>query len=714
MALIIKTDRGVYDVPTDFSTEIETTSPIYSDKGSQSIASTLPGTKHNLSIVGHINRTDIVNAPSRDMMAVIADGIYRRTGKQNITSASKKSGIVINVGFDESLMYEAWNNVSLKQIPDLPVYAPVGGITALMEHLTKVMRYQEMADYYVFPIQVNNETSGDVEYPEYVNPIELVGNTYDLKKKSRTEKVIVSGKLIDVKLPSGYGISPFIKVSKMLELIFSAYGFELTENPFLTHYQLKKMVVLNNVADAIVQGRIEYKNLMPDCSINDFLDALYCRTGAKTYVNGDNKTARIKLLKDSMMDEPFADWTLLRASDLVPTYGMPKQLKLSAGTSFEGAEAASESFEEFLAQYNGIITEIKGHAPGYVPSDAYMSYQSSTGNFYKRNIIDKNVSLVSSDFFPWDKKTPNLEYEEVAGNDECLPMSFSKGLMVPRYLAGSVNLNTTLRGAKIDKEKKDTPLAFCFAMGMAKNENNVDQGYYFGSSLCRDLAGNYFRDPEGNTYTYSLVFRGEDGAFNHFFKEWDAILRHANHTLDGEMNLDKISLTKIDTGKPLLLAGQRFMIESVKYTAPLKKSKPATVKLRTTKLLKPYNLSEDQGLTPMLPQTTKWVIVSYFENVLNARIEAVKTYWNIPKDVNAQITDIEKIIVTKPEDEEFAAYLPPSENDVTTGKEIFNTYQAKLKYKIWIYAGTRPHGQWITTNYDEDLNYEAGIKATRI
>ena len=89
MALTIKTDKGVFDVPTDFNVEIETTSPVYTDKGSQSIASTLPGTNHNLAVIDHIHRIDIVNAPGRDVMAVIADGIYRRTGKLNITSPSR-------------------------------------------------------------------------------------------------------------------------------------------------------------------------------------------------------------------------------------------------------------------------------------------------------------------------------------------------------------------------------------------------------------------------------------------------------------------------------------------------------------------------------------------------------------------------------------------------------------------------------------------------
>ena len=358
MALIIKTPKGIYDTPTDFEMEVEITSPIYTDKGSQTIAATLPGTKHNLSIVDHINRLDIANAPAKDVQAVIADGIYRRIGKQNITSASVESGIVSNIGFDESLMYEAWNNISLKKLPGLPIYKPSGGITALTEHLNNVMKYNLPADYYVFPIQVKNDSADDVAYPEFINPIQKIGNAYELKKNARTEKMVISGSVADVKLPAGYGISPFIRVSKILQLIFSAYGFELIENPFERDYQLKKMVVLNNVADATVAGQINYKDLMPDCTINDFLEAIFCRTGARIFVNGDNRTARIKLLKDTFSSSPFADWSQLKAADPVPNYEQPKQIRLSASTSFDEAYTDAESFEEFLDKYKGIIWHI--------------------------------------------------------------------------------------------------------------------------------------------------------------------------------------------------------------------------------------------------------------------------------------------------------------------------------------------------------------------
>ena len=320
--------------------------------------------------------------------------------------------------------------------------------------------------------------------------------------------------------------------------------------------------------------------------------------------------------------------------------------------------------------------------------------------------------MVSSDFFPWDKKTTNVEYEEVTGADECLPMAFTNGFLVGQYLAGTVNLNTTLRGAKVEEQKEDTPLCFCFAMGLATDEKGNSSGYYFGSSLCREPAGNYFRDRSGNTYNCSLVFRGDDGAFNRFFKGWDAILRHSNHTLSGKFNLDRINLTKIDTGRPLSISGQKVMIESVKHTMPYRINKPATVKLRTIKLLKPYDLESEQGIVVMKAQTTKWVMVSYTDNIFEAAIKAAEERHGVNwREVG--MTEIVREIVTKPSDEEFAAYLPPSEEDAANRKEVLNTYQAKLKYKISIIIGSIPNSHVISQDYEDSLTYEAGIRAEK-
>lgn len=712
MALTISTNKGTYDMPSDFCIEVENLSPIYSEKGSQTISATLPASKHNLEMVGHINRMDISHAPDKDTLTTIADGIYRRTGKQNITSSSKKEGIVSNIGFDESLMYEAWTDVTLKKLPNLPVYKPSGGISALLTHLTNVMRYQESADYYVFPIQIANESVDDVAYPEYINHIELVSNVYELRKDARTEQIIEDSKLTSMTVPAGYGLSPFIKVSKILELIFSAYGYTLIENPFSTHYQLKKMVVLNNVKDTIVEGSINYKDLMPDCTINEFLDSIYCRTGAKIYVNGDTKKARIILLKDSLSSlDPADDWTLLRASELVPTFSDPKQIKLSANTSFTNAAAAADSFEEFLDKYNRIVYENGPWKPSYMPIDRYMIYKRATGMFYRTNPVTKTHTLISSDFFPWDKKTANIDYEEITGNDECVPMVIvADNILYPQYLTGAINNHTTISASATTSDAKsvNTPLAFCFAIGKSAIEGNAELTYSFGSSLCRDSYGERFKDPDGNTYNLSLTFRGEDGAFNRFFKEYDAILRHANHLLEGDINLDKARLAKIETSRPIKVCGQKLMIESVKYSLPLKKEKPSTVKLRSTKLLKPYDLSAEQGLVQMKEQLYGWKIVEYSLDACNAQLELeTKTKWGKTvaemKAGGANVYVYSITLTTQVADADFSSYLPPTETDAIAKKEILNTYKASF---VWRYVF---NGYLDDTT--SETNYLAGIQA---
>ena len=45
MSLKISNASGTFDLQKDFNTEIEDSSPIYNERGSQSIAATIPGTK---------------------------------------------------------------------------------------------------------------------------------------------------------------------------------------------------------------------------------------------------------------------------------------------------------------------------------------------------------------------------------------------------------------------------------------------------------------------------------------------------------------------------------------------------------------------------------------------------------------------------------------------------------------------------------------------
>lgn len=96
-------------------------------------------------------------------------------------------------------------------------------------------------------------------------------------------RIIVDDEMRTIDVPYGFGISPFIKVWKVLELVFGHFGFRVGNNPFKDHYQLKCLCVLNNTIDAIVKGELKYAQLLPAVTVAEFLQALYCRFGLKCF-----------------------------------------------------------------------------------------------------------------------------------------------------------------------------------------------------------------------------------------------------------------------------------------------------------------------------------------------------------------------------------------------------------------------------------------------
>ena len=277
MALkIFNSDNEALDIEQGFSIEIEDTSPIYNERGSQTTSVSLPKTKRNNQYAGYAGRLDLKNKPCVDKRVTLSEGVYHRTGKININQYSK--GYHCNIGFDESELYNAWDGVSLQSL-DWPTYSPSGGISAVISHLNQVYNNTVTADYHIFKAIVTCQEKDGTTYFEYLNEI-LGTSTYNnvsLVSAARTETFLINGDEVAVDLPEGYAISPFLKVSYILEKIFSVYGYKIVESPFADHVQLSRMVVMNNSADTIVKGFIDYNDLLPECTIIEFLNSLYCR-----------------------------------------------------------------------------------------------------------------------------------------------------------------------------------------------------------------------------------------------------------------------------------------------------------------------------------------------------------------------------------------------------------------------------------------------------
>ena len=350
----IRKNGKALDLGLDFSLQIEDTNPVFNELGSQSVPATIPVTRRNIELTDGIHRTDAgVNPNLPEGSVDVIDGAYIRRGVININDAGRKEGITFNIGFDNSTAYQKWQQKKLTELDNLPVRGPgLGG--SVFVCLEKVYRGEpatdsrdeyQFDDLAVFPIVVDMETKNDHEYWELINSPDITGK--GLFAPSEVARVIDGEKTI-VKVPGDYGISPFLKVWKVIELIFEDLGLTLLSNPFENDEELERIVVLNNTADAICRNEINYRDLMPDCTVSEFLNSLWVRFGLVYNVNFDKKTVDLQLISNIVKRDPGISLDRLATDYEFIRYLTPQYVKLSAGTSLEGAETATERFEDYI------------------------------------------------------------------------------------------------------------------------------------------------------------------------------------------------------------------------------------------------------------------------------------------------------------------------------------------------------------------------------
>lgn len=747
MALRIEINGGILDMPNDFRLELELTSPIFNTRGSQSPTFTLPGTPGNLRLLGYPNRIDR-NVELRPIDGVISDGPFRRQCKLNILTAGP-DGIEMSIGTDESLIYAAWSDVKLRDIEGWPVYTPEAATEAervdvLIGMLDMVYRRQLDTDYHVFPVAVEkHESDGEITYT-VANEIKVssIRPESSLIYEQRQITATSGTDTAKVTVPRGYGLVPFLRVGRLLSLLFDLYGLTLEENPFESDPQLSRLVVLNNTLDTICAGFLDYKDMLPDCTVNDLLDSLLARFGAVVYVHGATMTARIVLLRDSFSASPSMDWDSIKACRPKITMAAPQSLKLSSLTSYEGAAPAEDNYDVFMDKYERVI-DTTTDSPG-VWTRPLLVLDQFSGNIYKNirkyegDTETRETSLFSSMFFPWYREYEGMDAYELSGKDECLPMAevsfkdmtyptIQMKIFCPMFLCGVRNAHTVVKGMlSIDSDdtlSAGTDLAFCFAHG----EEVTEPGRYYGSPLCRRLDGHRFVDANGNEYTYSLIFVGEDGAYNRFFREFDAFLRHANHSVELELNFSRSLVNGLDFSKPVMLMGQPLMPDKTSQILPMQGVSTALTTLRSVKLLEPYDLAIEQNPRQIVSQSTTWEFFSTQEEACEAALKELEILARNQFQVDnpfATIIYMEGSSYSIAESDTIDVSLwescgAPTDIEVATGVMKDETFSCKIKYSVSFYCdygGDEGNGNYIYSDTLYGLypvTFQAGVKAVR-
>jgi hypothetical protein len=168
-----------------------------------------------------------------------------------VNSASPRA-IAANIGFDEAEMYSRMSTVRLRDLEILkeendPEHkyniTPPGAtreerVDALLAHLTQVMKDEIEADCYMFPLLLKydvkepdgSEFSFKKIFRVILNDLAIEGGEpgygafAPLAAESRRMLTwLIDGEEVYIDAPPGYGVPPFLKVGKLLEIIFEEY-----------------------------------------------------------------------------------------------------------------------------------------------------------------------------------------------------------------------------------------------------------------------------------------------------------------------------------------------------------------------------------------------------------------------------------------------------------------------------------------------------------
>lgn len=574
-------DSEELDLPAGFSLSIEDTSPIFNDRGSQSISANVPATPKNKRLLGFPNRLDQKYGPSDRMpVCMVQSGAYIRSGKLNITGANSQS-IELNIGFDNSLAYEEWKTKKLTDLGNLPVLE-FESTQKLWDFFLRIYREADSKtdDLAVFDICLSREKykeqSGNGEDRELTCLELLNAGLYDTSKIAPfsgawTVKRVIDNELTTVSVPDGYGFTPFVRAWRLLEFIFDDLGLDMESNPLKENADLSRLVVLNNTADTLCAKKINYAELMPDCTVEDFLKALWVRFGLTFTTDFDRKTVTLKFIRDIMNERPAKDIEQYLTEEPETEYGQRKYLALSAGTTIEGAETLTERLEDFLKGFDlanmtvnrnpsktgGTTINISGR-DGTID---FTWYENSGQWFRNRKGMSGDILETSSSFFKWDPQPKGLEAEDLDSPDEQVSIEHGGS---PQFLVGARHFHSYIEGEE-PEDGQECPLSFMFAFTDCFTARRQTIGRLGPDHTYSGYTGEAMWD-DGRTHSTALYFQFSNGLFANFWQAYDRMLRHSGRTIRAKVRMKCTDLMSIDMLTPVKIRGLRALPDTIEYT----------------------------------------------------------------------------------------------------------------------------------------------------
>ncbi len=586
MRIIDKTTGRDYQLKSGTTIEIERANPYLNEWGEQSLPLDLPDSTRNRLLTGYPDSIANTAKPKADIEVMLTDGAYQLPARMAVLGAVKDEAITVSAYINEGSFYSRMQGASLTDVLDGETVEGVTTVAGALRFCASVMDGSDDR-FLCFPVYVAEEELDDGT-PRY-----YMLNRWDADTQTfwnavpRQESQDNTG----VTLAPGCNVTPFLRVNWLLAHVFAHFGYTLKDNFFTQTPPFPDMVLLNNTADVCINGTIKLSQLVPDMTCAELLDVMRHRFCCEFIPDETARTVDIVLLKDALASTPTADLTDSQAGEAeieyVETY---RQLRLENAATQEdgGALGTADTLQEAIDKcavlgYDGEQGRIIAKGKLFLPKT--IAWGTVFGDTDDRGIYDAE-KCVAGPSSPYQADS-TLETETVTLTDQYAEMrrtDLYKGVawwnLLP-FVGGRRWLNSVVTAtgstdtdSADDHQTDNTELKpmLCFGVPNAKKPLGTTTAYANGQ----------------HCFGYSLSLLGEEGCYEKFWRDYDALLRNSLHTVRLQLLLTQRQKMELRAHLPVMWRGQKMIIDRLSYTIGDESQLPES-ELRTTRLYEPVS-----------------------------------------------------------------------------------------------------------------------------
>lgn len=605
------TEKGELTLPSDFSFEIEQNSAFFSEDGAASVSASIPATTADQAKLGFPNRIARKNRFINAFPAILSKGVFQKKGMLVVATATEDT-ITCSMALDDSEFYTKHKDQNLKEIFAGKVLTTYTTPLAWSQWLLSVYKGQTtFSDFRLVPVAVNyDEETGS--YQVNNEPDNSGSGIWNLKHEPRS--VTEGGSLISV--PEGYGLVPFLTLDAFFRELFSLLGYTVDLNCFASHEILQNLILLHNCSDVVCNGKIDYSDLVPSCSVADILEWMQQKFHAQIAVHPENNSVDIHLLEDILSGHSEHDLSSEIIGNPTFTFGKSSRVIISPDTSLDGAAPAADTLQDLLAKYGGYsdLSEAQWAYAGV----GTLAHRLSTGDFYEVK-TDSKVRI-GSNYFKYDRQNSDAS-EEFSPEDLMPPMVFVNGILMP-YIGERKHRNTSYNNSQKDADQ-DIIIADYAGLSSTGHYNYATTQKY---------------DDAGVIRTGKQGLNAEDIYFQ-FWKRYGYILLNNSIEVSGEFNLTIEEIFKYDLYSMKQFNGQMLLPTYLKYEVGRR------IKCMEAKFFLVKTFEDGQQDEPVTPPAT--TLMWRFNNTELEAIDSREAPYGC--DYVREWSDIDEYKVERPE-----------------------------------------------------------------